>query len=389
MFFALARPLSHARPGVESCAVRIPNNLTTVLRTEAWKLTHVLCTHRALAALGAEIVQADLSSVPSLVAGFKSANAIFVNTDYWETYRGAVGGGKSVDEAAQLAYDSEISWGKNAADAAAAVAASGSSSGTANGALEKFIYSAFGSMRVASGGKYARCQHFESKAVVAAYIADEVPQLADRTSFIYASGYADNPLMYPHRVPWGTSWMLWLVSKFPLLAHFLPSPSPRRDRPSRPSSQRGSSSGWSEYLMLLPGKMSKTLRLPVFIPHLSTGPYVRCLVEDELAGTRLLAVDWWLGLDEGMHTWEKVTGLKAQRLEIRSVPLFCRITGTREEVVEGAAYLAEFPYMCDVQGWIEPSQLKNPPPRSASGSRKGMMSYEEYLRTRDLKELLE
>ncbi|KAK5243397.1 hypothetical protein LTR40_012502 [Exophiala xenobiotica] len=103
-------------------------------------------------------------------------------------------------------------------------------------------------------------------------------------------------------------------------------------------------------------------KLPVFVPDVTTGGYVRCLVEDEPAGTKLLAVDWWIGLEEGMQIWEKVTG---------------RI---REEVLEGAAFLAEFPYMCEVKGWIEPSGLKNPPPQA--------MSYEGYLRTRDVHQLL-
>jgi hypothetical protein len=60
--------------------------------------------------------------------------------------------------------------------------------------------------------------------------------------------------------------------------------------------------------------------------------------------------------------------------------LLCHITGKREEVIEGAAYLAEFPYMCEVTDWIEPSGLKNQPPQA--------MSFEDYLRTRDLQELL-
>src|SRR6202000_790790 len=104
---------------------------------------------------------------------------------------------------------------------------------------------------------------------------------------------------------------------------------------------------------------------------------VRSLVEDEPAGTKLLAADWWVGLEEGMQVWEKVTGRKSHFMEV-TVQLLCQMTGMREEVVEGASFLAEFPYMCEVKGWIEPSGLKNPPPKT--------MSYEEYLRTRDLQE---
>lgn len=54
---------------------------------------------RALRALGAEIIQADLSSVRSLESSFASANAIFVNTDFWGVYRDALAAGKSAEEA--------------------------------------------------------------------------------------------------------------------------------------------------------------------------------------------------------------------------------------------------------------------------------------------------
>lgn len=319
---------------------------------------------RGLAALGAEIVQADLSSVTSLVSAFSSANAIFVNTNFWEVYRRAVASGTKDDDASQLAYNNEITWGKNAATAASQIPE-----------LEKFVYSAFGSMKVASGGKYGRCYHFEAKAVVVAYINSQLPQLAAKTSYIYASGYADNPMLFPHRVPFGTSWILWFLTKFPFLVRFFPRPPPP-DPNQKPTKKQASSGG--EYLMALPGKMST--KLPVFIPDVSTGGYVRCLVEDEPAGTKLLAVDWWIGLEEGMQMWERVTGKKAKFMEV-TVHLLCQLTGRREEVIEGAAFLTELPYMCEVKDFIEPKGLKNPPPVA--------MSYEDYLRTRDVQELLQ
>ncbi|OQU96405.1 hypothetical protein CLAIMM_02490 [Cladophialophora immunda] len=314
-----------------------------------------------LAALGAELVQADLSSIPSLLSGFSSAHAIFVNTNYWEVYRGALAAGKNDDEASQLAYNTEINWGKNAAAAASQIPE-----------LERFVYSAFGSMKVASGGKYARCHHFETKGVVVAYISTDLPQLAAKASYIYASSYSDNPLLYPHRVPFGTPWIVWLVSKIPFLVRFLPSPPPSEEKSKEKKLSKG-----GQYLMVLPAKMS--MKIPVFMPHISTGGYVRCLVEEEPAGTKLLAVDWWIGLDEGMKTWEKVTQRRAHFVEV-TVQLLCRMTGLKEEVVEGAAYLAEFPYMCEVKDYIEPSGLRNPPPEA--------MSFEDYLKSRDPQELL-
>ncbi|KIW13450.1 hypothetical protein PV08_08638 [Exophiala spinifera] len=343
---------------------------------------------RGLAALGADIVQADLSSLPSLVSAFSGAHAIYVNTDFWEVYRGALSSGKATDaEVSQLAYDTEVARGKNAALAASQTAG-----------LERYIYSAFGSMKVASGGKYARCYHIEAKAAVVSYIVSELPDLDSRTSYIYASGYCDNALLYPHKVPLGTLWVLWVVAKLPFLVHLLPRPGVKKSEQTEKKNANknennrnqvsggddGGGNRWyhlhhrHQYLMMLPGRISTSL--PTFIPHVSTGGYVRCLVEDEEAGTKLLAVDWWLSMEQGLSAWEKVTNRKARFLQM-PVWLLCRITGVREEVMEGGAFLTEFPYMCDVTDWIEPKHLKNPPPVA--------MTWEEYLRSRDIKELLE
>ena len=322
---------------------------------------------RALEALGAEIVQADLSSMPSLIKAFLKANAIFVNTDFWEVYAGAMAKGKTDDEASKLAYDTEITCGKNAATAASKIPD-----------LEKYVYSAFGSMKVASRSKYARCYHFEAKSVVVAHITAELPKLAARSSYFYASAYSDNPLLYPRKAPSGTWWILWLLSKLPFLVRFLPRPPPppiENGTVKKDKAKKASSGG--EYLMVLPAEMST--KLPVFMPNITTGGYVRCLVEDEQPGTRLLAADWWIGLEEGMQIWEKITGRKSHFVEV-TVQLLCQLTGLREEVVEGAAFLNNFPYMCEVKNWIEPQQLKNPPPLA--------MSYQEYLKSRDLQELL-
>lgn len=322
----------------------------------------LLTERRALRALGAEIVEANLSSVSSLASGFSLANAIFVNTDFWGVYRDALASGKSEDEASRLAYDTEISWGKNAAVAALQIPE-----------LEKFVYSAFGSMKTASGGKYSRCNHFEAKSVVANHIASDLLELASKTSYVYAAGYSDNPLLFPRKVPFGTSWILWLLTRLPFLMRLFA----RRPPPSDTKQDEKNPFGGWEYLMVLPGKLSTSL--PVFFPDRSTGGYVRCLIEDEPAGTRLLAVDWWIGLEEGIRTWEKVTGRKAGFVEV-TVPLLCQLTGRREEVIEGAAYLTQFPYMCEIKDYVEPRELKNPPPKA--------LSFEEYLRSRPPKELL-
>jgi NAD(P)-dependent dehydrogenase (short-subunit alcohol dehydrogenase family) len=156
---------------------------TTFLTLPSW---HVRClasnpsspSAQKLAALGAEVVKADLSDQASLSLAFKDANAIFVNTDFWETYASSNApptpledGTKSGSEAA---FDLEVCHGKNAATAAADI-----------GSLEIFIYSALGPMAAASKGKYPHSYHWESKAAIVSYVEGEQPSLAKKTSFIY------------------------------------------------------------------------------------------------------------------------------------------------------------------------------------------------------------
>lgn len=103
----------------------------TFLKLPGW---HVRCVSRnpsspvsvALTALGAEVVRADLSDASSLGPAFANANAIFLNTDFWETYRSpataALAKEKGILES-DIAFETEVSRGKNVAHAAAAVSA--------------------------------------------------------------------------------------------------------------------------------------------------------------------------------------------------------------------------------------------------------------------------
>ena len=126
----------------------------------------------ALAALGAEIFKADLSDVSSLSRAFEGANAIFVNTDFWASYRAATaaGQGEATKPSSELVFDEEVTNGKNAAIAAAAVPT-----------LERFVYSALPPMRRHSKGKYSQSYHADSKATVVDYIESEQPGLAKKT----------------------------------------------------------------------------------------------------------------------------------------------------------------------------------------------------------------
>lgn len=112
---------------------------------------HVRCITRnssspkaiKLASLGAEVVKADLSDQAALLIAFKDANAIFLNTDFWETYRQSTTAQESSPKSfSEVTYDLKVSHGKNAAVAASTIET-----------LEVFIYSALALMNSASKGK--------------------------------------------------------------------------------------------------------------------------------------------------------------------------------------------------------------------------------------------
>lgn len=280
---------------------------------------------QALEALGAEIVQGDLEDPASLARAFAGAHAIFVNTDFWDDYRGT--------NDSKLAHDGEVRRGKNAADAAAAVPT-----------LERFVYSALGPMTKASGGKYTHSYHWESKASVVEYIESAAAHsgtdgggLLGKTSVIYVGGYATN-------------------------AFLLPRLDPRT----------------GVYTMAMPGPAAT--RFPIIDPAASTGPFVRALVEDEAPGTKLLAYDTdsYLSMGEALALWSRRTGREARFVEVPLLAL-AEMTGLPLEILDGAAFLCEFPYTAGVEGVIEPGQLRN---------KVVTTTYEEFLKTRSMESLL-
>ncbi|KAJ5719891.1 hypothetical protein N7493_006769 [Penicillium malachiteum] len=282
---------------------------------------HVRCLTRspsskasqALANDGAQIMEADLSDPESLRGAFSGVHAIFLNTDYWGPYRQAVTSGKDSATSAKIGYDAEVQLGKNAIHAALEVST-----------LERFIYSALGPMNAASGGKYPYSYHWETKAYLVDYI--EGTKLRDIASFIYIGAYLTNQFLYP---------------------------------------KLHKDSG--EFALVLPA--SKRTRLPVIDTVRSTGPFVRALIEDEEAGTKLLAYDEYLPFEEIISIWSKVTGREAVFVQMDMQDMHEKF-GVPIEVLGGPAYLDEFDYCAGVPNVIEPSQLK---------SRVAVRSFEESL----------
>ncbi|OIW22862.1 NAD(P)-binding protein [Coniochaeta ligniaria NRRL 30616] len=274
---------------------------------------HVRCLTRnpaseaaqALASLGAEVVQADLGDLSSLSRAFSNANAIFLNTDFWTVFRPTMASGKNEVESGKLAYEAEVTNGKNAAIAAAGVST-----------LERLVYSALGPMEKASNGKF-KTYHWAGKSSIVEYIENEQPELAKKSSIIYLGAYNTNPFVAPKRNP-----------------------------------QTG------EYGFVLP--FSKETRFPIVDPIEATGPFVRALVEDEAPGTKLLAYNESSYLDFGsvVDIWTGVTGKNISFVQTTAEALHA-MTGIPLEILLGGAYLGEFDYCAGVEGIIEPHQLKN------------------------------
>ncbi|KAJ5731467.1 uncharacterized protein N7483_005975 [Penicillium malachiteum] len=283
---------------------------------------HVRCLTRspsskpsqALVNEGAEVAQADLNKPESLRAAFAGVHAIFLNTDYWEPYRQAVNSGKDATTRVKFGYDTEVQLGKNAIDAALEVPT-----------LERFVYSALGPMHAASGGKYPYSYHWETKAHLVDYI--ESTKLRDVASFIYIGAYLTNQFLYP-----------------------------KLDNDT------------GEYALVLPA--SKRTRFPIINTARSTGPFVRALIEEEAAGTKLLAYDEYLSFEEIINTWSKVTGRQAVFVQMGMQDMLEKF-GVPIEVLGAPAYLDDFSYCAGVSNVIEPSQLK---------SRVAVRSFEESLR---------
>ncbi|TVY12896.1 NmrA-like family domain-containing protein 1 [Lachnellula arida] len=306
----------------------------TFLNLPSW---HVRCltrtpsspASRALAAQGAEIIQAELGDPASLSAAFAHAHAIFVNTDFWAVYGAAnkelAGEENAVARAGDLAFEKEVLWGKNAARAAAAVPE-----------LERYVYSTLPSVKKASNGKYGS-HHNETKPTIAEYILKQQPELAKKTSFIYLGAYATNSLIAGPRFDTESARIKFFIS------------------------------------------IRKEAKIPIIDPVNSTGPLVRALIEDEDAGTHLLAYDSYLTSEEIVKAWSRASGEEAEFVPVTAAFLHEKL-GFPTEVLAAPGAISEFGYMGGVEKFIEPPQLK----------KKGLTkSYEDWLEERNWKEVLE
>jgi NAD(P)-dependent dehydrogenase (short-subunit alcohol dehydrogenase family) len=277
-----------------------------------------------LSSLGAEVVKADLEDKESLRQAFNGVHAIFLNTDFWHPYRKALAAGVDSLSSSKQGYDMEVSHGKNAADVAATIPT-----------LERFVYSALGPMKAASGGKYSLSYHWETKAYIADYIQAQ-PQLKNKASFIYIGAYITNAFLYP---------------KF------------------QPES--------GEFVSVISAK--KETMMPIINTAESTGPFVRALVEDEESGTKLLAYDDYLSLQEITDIWSRALGQQAKLISMTMEEMNEKM-GIPLEILHGPAFIGEYSYCAGLENVIEPGQLKK---------RVQHQSFEAWLKEQDVADLLD
>ncbi|KAI7973641.1 hypothetical protein EIK77_004247 [Talaromyces pinophilus] len=286
---------------------------------------------QALEALGAEVVHADLSDSDTLARAFQNAHAIFLNTDFWMTYRTltatmvAQEEHQPVEDPAKVAYQTEVSHGKNAADAAARVPT-----------LERLVYSALPGISKLTGAKY-QSNHADSKGAVVDYIETELPQLAQKTSFIYLGAYNTNALLSPILDP---------------------------------------SDGRYRYFLPL----SKAARMPIIDVKESTGLFVRALIEDEAPGTKLLAYDnnSYLTYGDICDIWSKASGNDADFTTV-TVQFLHESMKIPMELISSLPALEEYGYTGSLKV-IQPGDLK-----TAVRTK----SWEEWMMGRDQKVILQ
>lgn len=129
------------------------------------------------------MVQGDVNDIDSLNLAFQGANVIFGVTDFWQPFLeqanyAKLKAGQTINE---FCFDLEVQKGKNIAVAAAGV-----------DTLERLVFSLLSNARKWSKGKYTWVYHFDSKARVAEYIAEALPELNKKMSILQVGLFATN-----------------------------------------------------------------------------------------------------------------------------------------------------------------------------------------------------
>ncbi|KAI3574089.1 hypothetical protein IWW34DRAFT_885339, partial [Fusarium oxysporum f. sp. albedinis] len=265
---------------------------------------------QALAARGAEVVQADLDSPATLLAAFKDANIIFVASDFWSIYNRPDSKDKTKPGQFLNAWagEQETQQLKNAIDAAAKIPT-----------LERFIFSSLPNVTKWSNGKYPHVYHFDSKARAEDYGRAMYPELWAKTSILQAGYFLSN---------YTTNTMSSLV----------------------------------KVVVQLITLAEKDRKFPLIAPEEDTGPLVKALVQNP-PGKSVIAYREMLTHREVADIFTKVTGLKTEIVTLPKGRLDAQLPDElKMEFEDNFAYLNEFGYdYGDEPAVIRPRELDPAP----------------------------
>lgn len=141
---------------------------------------------QALAALGAEMVRADLADPAALARALGGASLVFSVTDYWGPFAAPDTSRRNAEalglaSVREYAYHLELRLGRNVADAAAATVGSLADNG--------LVCSTLSHAGRCSGGRWGRVYHHDAKAdVFPYYVRERHPRLAAKMSCVQ-TGY--------------------------------------------------------------------------------------------------------------------------------------------------------------------------------------------------------
>ncbi|KAI9034773.1 NmrA/HSCARG family protein, partial [Aspergillus affinis] len=248
----------------------------------------------ALAARGAEVVQADLDSPSTLSSAFENANAIFAVSDFWGLFGDPANEAKAKGQPLNVwAANHETEQLKAVIDVAARVTT-----------LERFVLSSLSNATKWSRGRYTHVYHFDSKAKAEAYGRETYPELWKKTSVFQAgfflSNFVSNPIFQPVMTAHG-------------VAQFV-------------------------------GDLDPNVKLPFIAAEEDTGPIVKALVQ-EGAGKNIIGYREWSTLRELSKAFAQATGVETECIKLAKgqskAPLPREL---RLELDDNWAYCNEFGY---------------------------------------------
>lgn len=213
----------------------------------------------ALSAQGAEVITADLNSLPSLETAFAGSHIIFGVTNFFEPF--------AEHSSPTKAVEIEIQQGTNLARAAMSTLST----------LEHYIWSTLPSAVNISGGKYD-VPHFEGKIAIDKFIQSQ-PDLVKKTTFLWVTWYHSNyvfPMFTPYYIP--------TAGKYLQFASYA------ADTPIQTI-----------------GDVTKNI-----------APFVRAVVEQpgKTRGNVVLATSEKFGAEELLQLWARTKGVKAQFVRV-------------------------------------------------------------------------